>query len=114
MSPFLLAIRDHRALKALHFRPFRLVCGGQVFGNIGMWMDELSRGWLIYQLTDSVVQLGFVRGIQLVPTLLVSPFAGTAADRYSRKALLLGSQTMHGLAFAVLTLLIVSKHVEPW
>src|SRR5215210_8469458 len=114
MSPFLATIRGHRAFKALHYREFRLVCGAQVFGNIGMWMDELSRGWLIYQLTDSVVQLGLVRGIQFVPTLLISPIAGTAADRYSRKTLLLAAQTMQGLSFATLALLIFSKHVEPW
>ncbi|HKA44970.1 MAG TPA: MFS transporter [Burkholderiales bacterium] len=114
MNSFLSAISGHRALQALHYRQFRLVSGSQVFGNIGMWMDELSRGWLIYQLTDSVVQLGLVRGIQLVPTLLTSPFAGTAADRYSRKALLLVSQAMQGVSFAVLALLILSKHVEPW
>ena len=101
-------------MQALQFRAFRLVCGGQVFGNIGTWMDELSRGWLIYQLTDSVVQLGLVRGIQFIPTLLISPFAGTAADRYSRKTLLLVSQAIQGMSFAVLALLIVSKHVEPW
>ena len=85
-----------------------------MFGNIGTWMDELSRGWLMYQLTDSVVQLGLARGIQLVPTLLVSPFAGMAADRYSRKTLLLVSQLIQGLSFAVLALLIVSAHVAPW
>src|SRR4030081_236413 len=114
MNPFFSATRGHRAFKALHYREFRLVCGSQVFGNIGMWMDELSRGWLIYQLTDSVVQLGPVRGIQLVPTLLLSPFAGTAADRYSRKTLLLLSQALQGTSFAVLALLIFSGHVEPW
>ena len=114
MSSFFSTIRGHRAFKALHYREFRLVCGGQVFSNIGMWMDELSRGWLIYQLTDSVVQLGLVRGIQFVPTLLISPFAGTAADRYSRKTLLLVSLTIQGMSFAVLALLIFSKHVEPW
>jgi MFS family permease len=114
MSPFFSALRAHRAFKALHYREFRLVCGGQVFSNIGMWMDELSRGWLIYQLTDSVVQLGLVRGIQFIPTLLVSPLAGTAADRYSRKTLMLVALTMQGLSFAVLALLIFSKLVEPW
>ncbi|MGH8663451.1 MAG: MFS transporter, partial [Burkholderiales bacterium] len=101
-------------MTALQFRTFRLVCGGQIFGNVGTWMDELSRGWLMYQLTDSVVQLGLARGIQLVPTLLVSPFAGTAADRYSRKTLLLVSQSVQGLSFAALALLIVSGHVAPW
>ena len=114
MQSFFSTVRGHRALTALQFRAFRLVCGGQVFGNVGTWMDELSRGWLIYQLTDSVVQLGFARGIQLVPTLLISPFAGSAADRYSRKTLLLVSQLIQGMSFAVLALLIVTGHVAPW
>ena len=114
MQSFFSRIRSHRALTALQFRAFRLLCGGQVFGNIGTWMDELTRGWLIYQLTDSVVQLGLVRGIQLVPALLISPFAGTAADRYSRKTLLLVSQLIQGISFAVLALLIVSEHVALW
>lgn len=114
MSSRLSTIRDHRALQALRFRAFRLVCGSQVFGNIGVWMDELSRGWLIYQLTDSVVHLGLARGIQFVPLLLVSPFAGVAADRYSRKTLLLVAQTVHGISFAALALLIFSGRVEPW
>jgi MFS family permease len=114
MSAFFSTIRGHPALKALHYRPFRLVCSGQVFGNIGMWMDELSRGWLIYQLTDSVVQLGLARGIQLIPLLLISPVAGMAADRYSRKTLLLASQATQGLSFAILALLIFSQHVAPW
>ena len=114
MRSFVSRLRNHHALTALQFRTFRLACAGQVFGNIGTWMDELSRGWLMYQLTDSVVQLGLARGIQLLPTLLVSPFAGTAADRYSRKALLLVSQSVQGLSFAALALLIVSGHVAPW
>ena len=48
-------------------------------------MDQVSRGWLIYELTDSTVQLGLVRGVQAIPILLLSPIAGSAADRYSRK-----------------------------
>src|SRR5689334_8289778 len=114
MSRFFSTIRGHRAFKALHYREFRLICTGQLFSNIGMWMDELSRGWLIYQLTNSVVQLGLVRGIQFIPTLLVSPLAGTAADRYSRKTLMLVSLTMQGMSFAALALLILTRHIEPW
>ena len=52
---------------------------------MGQWMDEVTRGWLIYELTNSAVQLGLVRGIQVIPYLLLSPVAGSAADRYSRK-----------------------------
>jgi hypothetical protein len=35
MSSFLSTIRGHRAFKTLHYREFRLICGAQVFGNIG-------------------------------------------------------------------------------
>jgi hypothetical protein len=48
---------------------------------MGTWMDQVTRGWLIYELTDSALQLGLVRGIQAVPFLLLSPVAGSAADR---------------------------------
>lgn len=114
MQEFFSAIRAHRAFKALRYREFRLISYGQIFGNIGTWMDEVSRGWLIYQLTDSAVQLGLVRGIQLVPLLLLAPFAGSAADRYSRRTLLLVSQAANGAVFATLALLIFTGHVEPW
>lgn len=108
------ALRSQRAFKALHYREFRLITGCQMFGNLGTWMDELSRGWLIYQLTDSVVQLGLVRGVQFIPLLLFSPIAGSAADRYSRKTLLLISQAMNALLFAALALLIFTRMIQPW
>ncbi|MDB5812086.1 MAG: hypothetical protein JWN94_4208 [Betaproteobacteria bacterium] len=114
MQSFLSALRESRAFKALHYREFRLVTGCQMFGNLGTWMDELSRGWLIYQLTDSVVQLGLVRGVQFIPLLFFSPIAGSAADRYSRKTLLLFSQALNGLFFAVLAILIFAGRIEPW
>ena len=107
-------MRNHRAFKVLHYRDFRLVTYGQIFGNLGFWMDELSRGWLIYQLTDSMVQLGLARGVQFVPLLLFAPFAGSAADRYSRKTLLLFSQAANGCLFAALAVLIYNGMVQPW
>ena len=114
MSSFLTTLRNNRAFKALHYREFRTVSVCQIFGNLGFWMDELSRGWLIYQITDSMVQLGLARGVQFVPLLLFAPFAGTFADRYSRRTLLLIAQGMSALIFAVLAGLIFAGLVQPW
>ena len=114
MNSFFTALSNKRAFKALQYRNFRLISGCQLFGNLGTWMDELSRGWLIYQLTDSVIQLGLARGIQFIPLLLFSPFAGSAVDRYSRKTLLWVSQAATGLVFAVLAVLIFMGKIAPW
>lgn len=77
-------------------------------------MDQVARGWLIYELTDSALQLGLVRGVQAIPTLLLSPVAGSAADRYSRKTQILIAQVIDGLMFAALALLIFTGRIEPW
>ena len=73
------------AVEALHHRDFRLLWFGHVFTSMAFWMDQVTRGWLIYELTNSTVQLELVRGVQAIPILLLSPIAGSAADRYSRK-----------------------------
>ena len=78
------------------------------------WMDQVARGWLIYELTDSAFQLGLVRGIQAIPILLLSPLAGSTADRYSRKMQVLVAQLVDGLLSGVIALLILTRQIQPW
>ena len=107
-------IRSLRAFQALRYREYRLLWYGQGLGSTGMWMDEVARGWLIYELTDSVVQLGLVRGIQAIPYLLLSPVAGSFADRHSRKTILIVSQALHASIYAVIAALIFTGEIRPW
>ncbi|MGH7853900.1 MAG: MFS transporter, partial [Candidatus Binatia bacterium] len=81
---------------------------------MAFWMDQVSRGWLIYELTDSTVQLGLVRGVQAIPILLLSPIAGSAADRYSRRTQILVAQIIDGVMFALLAILIFTGQIQPW
>jgi len=103
-----------RALESFRHRDFRLLWFGHVFTSMAFWMDQVTRGWLIYELTDSTVQLGLVRGVQAIPILLLSPVAGSAADRYSRKMQILIAQIGDGAMFAALALLIATGSIEPW
>lgn len=103
-----------RAFEVLRYREFRLIWFGQVFASMGRWMDQVARGWLIYRLTNSTLQLGLVQGMHAIPFLLLSPIAGSAADRYSRKFLLVGSQVVDGLLFASLALLIITGEIRSW
>jgi len=78
------------------------------------WMDSIARGWLMYDLTHSSFQLGLVRGVQAVPTLLLSPIAGSVADLYSRRTQILISQTLNGLLYAWMAVMIFTGAIEPW
>jgi MFS family permease len=108
------AVLQLRAIGALRHHEFRLLWFGHSFTSMAFWMDQVARGWLIYELTDSALQLGLVRGVQAIPTLLLSPVAGTAADRYSRKMQILIAQVLDGLMLAGVALLIITDQIQPW
>jgi MFS family permease len=108
------ALHQLRILDALRHREFRLIWYGQIFSSMATWMDQVARGWLIYELTDSAFQLGLVRGIQAIPILLLSPLAGSTADRYSRKMQVLVAQLVDGLLYGVIALLIFTGQIQPW
>ena len=78
------------------------------------WMDQVSRGWLIYELTNSSFQLGLVRGVQALPILLLSPIAGSTADRYSRKSQVMVALVADAFFYGLLAVLIFTGSVQPW
>ncbi len=98
----------------MRHRGYRLTSYGHAANSLGGWMDEVTRGWLIYQLTDSVLQLGLIRGIQAIPLFFLAPVAGSVADRYSRKGQLIIAQGVNALIFAITALLVVTDLIRPW
>jgi MFS family permease len=103
-----------RTFDALRHREYRLIWYGQIFASMATWMDQVARGWLLYELTNSTLQLGLVRGVQAIPLFLLTPLAGSTADRYSRKMQVLVAQIVDGLLYAGLAVLIFSGKIEPW
>jgi MFS family permease len=99
---------------ALRHREFRLLWAGQAATAMAMWMDQVARGWLLYELTNSPVQLGLVQGVRAIPILVLSPLAGSIADRYPRRQQVVVAQVLAGLMYVVLALLIMTGHIQPW
>jgi MFS family permease len=114
-SPFFLRLLSRlRMFDALQHRQYRLIWYGQIFASMATWMDQVARGWLLYQLTNSTLQLGLVRGVQAIPLLILTPLAGSTADRYSRKMQVLIAQVVDGFLFAAVAILIFAGKIEPW
>jgi MFS family permease len=100
---------------SLRVRNYRLFAGGQVVSLTGSWMQRVAQDWLVLQLSHgSGTALGITTGLQFLPTLLFSLYGGTLADRYSKRRLLLGTQTAMGLLAVVLGALDVEGAVTLW
>lgn len=87
---------------SLAHRQYRRYWTGLFLSNIGTWMQSVAQGWLVLRLSDSALLLGLVGFAGSIPTLVLAPLAGVAADRLDRRKLLLATQsTQMVCAFAL-------------
>ncbi|MBN1148872.1 MAG: MFS transporter [Anaerolineales bacterium] len=99
---------------AFKYRNFRLWFFGQVVSLFGTWMQNTAQGYLVYELTRSPAYLGYVGFAAGLPSWLFMLLGGVAADRISRRNLMVITQTsMMALAF-ILAGLTFSETVQPW
>lgn len=100
--------------ESLRIRDYRLLWLGQVSTSMGQWMDQVTRAWLIYQITGSGLQLGLVTAARGLPLLLFGVVAGAFADRSGRKMQLIVAQSTNALLNVILATLVFTGHVEVW
>ncbi len=100
--------------QALAVRNFRLYSLGGVISNTGTWMQRVAQDWLVLELTSSGSALGITTGLQFLPFLLVTPFAGLVADRYPKRRVLAFTQLSMAVTAGLLGLLAVTGTVQVW
>ena len=101
-------------LRALGYRNFQLFFGGQLISLVGTWMQSVAQAWLVYRLTGSSVLLGAVGFAGQIPVFLLSAVGGIVADRYSRRHIVIATQTASMLLAFVLAALTLSGSVRIW
>lgn len=99
-------IRLPRAFSALRYRDYRLLWMGQFVSMLGVQMQTVALGWLVYDLTGSEAQLGGIALARAIPTILLSLFGGTLADQVDRRRLLLVTQSTAALLLVLLAVAI--------
>src|SRR5436305_7828885 len=67
-------------------------------------MQAVAVGWQVYEITRRPLDLGYVGLAQFLPNMVLFLVAGHAADRFSRKNLLL----MCNLGFAICSALLIA------
>ncbi len=101
--------------RALAHRNYRRYATGGIVSNTGTWMQRVAQDWLVLLLSGgSGLALGITTGLQFLPALLLSPYAGAVADRFPKLRLLKIAQMAMALPALVLGLLAVTGLAEQW
>jgi MFS family permease len=78
-------------------------------------MQRVAQDWLVLELThDSGTALGITTGLQFLPLLLFSLWGGVIADRYSKRGILMVTQTAMGVLALLLGVLALTGSVRIW
>jgi MFS family permease len=103
-----------RVFGSLRHRDYRYLWIGTLCMSAGQWIQQVTLGWLLYDLTGSAVLLGALNGVRAMPFLVLGPMAGVAADRFDRRLLLLLTQPILAVTTIGMGLLVASGHLEIW
>jgi MFS family permease len=94
---------------------YRRYVAGSVVSNTGTWMQRVAQDWLVLSLPgNGGAALGITTGLQFLPVLLLSPYAGVIADRFPKRRLLQVTQAMMAIASLALGLIAVLGVAETW
>jgi MFS family permease len=100
-----------RTFSSLSNPNYRKFFSGQTTSLIGTWMQTTAQSWLVYTLTHSATDIGFVVALQTLPVLLFGPYGGVIADRVDKRRLMIFLQSMMGVQAAILAVLSITHVV---
>ncbi len=102
----------------LAYRNYRLLWFGNFFANNAQWIQLLSIGWLVRDLSEGSTVAGLlvvtVGGINTLPGLVVGPWGGVLSDRFDRRKLVIILQLIMAVLALCFALLVFSGRVEVW
>jgi MFS family permease len=82
-------------------------------GNVGTWMQTVGAQWLVVHEANAATWVSLVQAATMLPVLLLALPAGTLADTFDRRRLLLAVQIALFTVAGVLTVLTALDRMPP-
>jgi len=95
-------------------RPFLVIWAGQLVSALGSGLTAFAVPVAVYQHTRSPEKLGLLMLAWILPSLLLSPIAGTLVDRWDRRRVLVAADTGQALLTLAMAALVLNGYFEVW
>jgi MFS family permease len=110
-----LADEMRKTFASMHVsRNFRLFFVGQLISVTGTWVNWTAGAVLVLELTDSGVALGIEAALLFLPVLLFGVYAGSLADRFDKRRILVWSNAGYAVLAAAQFALVATDVVQIW
>ena len=103
-----------KALALLRQGPFRRYIIGSLISDSGTWMQMMAQSWVMSGLTNKAILLGLVNFAAGLPALALAPTAGSLADKWDKRKILVATQILQIIFAVALGFLVMSGHIQIW
>lgn len=93
----------------LRHSQFRVYFMGSLVSNVGTWLQNTAQMLLAYKMTHSALAVGLIACAQFSGFLLIGPWAGTLANHWGRRRVLIFAQILSAAVAGILAILIFLK-----
>jgi MFS family permease len=85
-----------------------------LINRFGDSVDALAFTWLVYQVTKSASWSAIIYALNVLPTIVLQPFAGVVVERKSKKQLMIIMDILRGIFVIVLATSYMTQIINPW
>ena len=97
----------------LRQKQYTKLIGANIINRFGDSIDAIAFTWLVYELSGSAAWSAVIFGVNMLPTVLLGPFAGALAERMDKKWTMVISDSIRGLLVALTAALYVFNVLTP-
>jgi MFS transporter, DHA3 family, macrolide efflux protein len=88
--------------RLLKLRDLRWLWSGQAISQIGEGLNKVALLYLVFNLTNSTLMTTMIGVLQTLPPLILGPILGVYIDRFPKKWIMMGTDTLRaGLALII-------------
>ena len=96
---------------ALRVADYAYLWIGMLGAAFALNMQLIAQGWLVYEMTGSSMNLGWVTIAFMTPQVVFSLYGGVLADRFNKKKVIFWAQAVNGLVSLVMAVIILNGRV---
>ncbi len=101
-------------MTAFEIGNFRILWAGRASSNMARQMRVFLRGWMVWQLTDSIVLMGVVTSSLAWPMIFMPFLGGFLADKIDRRLLAKVTESLLVVLWAAVAVLIILDMIHWW
>ena len=85
-----------------------------VCARIGDSIDAIAYSWIAYQISGSASWLAIIAGINMLPTIFLTPFIAPLVEKWPKKPVMILSSLMRGLLVCLTGVLMLTGVLTVW